>query len=120
MRTSIGSEEYAAQKEGGEEGQDAPMVILNRGQKAFKRGHLQGQIRASKYFFEDLYRDPWGHPCSTVRAKLHQQALPTEFYEPELLSQIVAGLFLADVPETPPLVALVPEPEPEGRPGSRR
>lgn len=51
-----------------------------------------------------------------LRTKLSQQTSPMDSYKPELYSQIVAVFFLADVPETPPLIALTPEPELKGRP----
>ena len=66
----------------------------------------EAKDRAREEMLQDLDNDPWGRPYKAARNKLRPIGPPlTEVLEPELLAQVVRGLFPGWTPFEPPVMS---------------
>ncbi|XP_049871151.1 uncharacterized protein LOC126370360 [Pectinophora gossypiella] len=89
-----------------EEREDLLHNIYSQSKKTLQLAISRSKTLSRQEMLEDLNRDPWGRPYRAARCKFRPQAPPiTETLQPQLLEEVVAGLFPDSPDHTPPIMA---------------
>ncbi|XP_049885128.1 uncharacterized protein LOC126380050 [Pectinophora gossypiella] len=89
-----------------EEREDLLHNIYSQSKKSLQLAISRSKTLSRQEMLEDLNRDPWGRPYRAARCKFRPQAPPiTETLQPQLLEDVVTGLFPDSSDHTPPTMA---------------